>query len=355
MVYIVITVFLFFLRYILKSQEVARNQIYYLVLLLLFLFSTFRFQVGCDWYGYYKLFMRSENYDFYKSLLTRDPLSMVIYYFTHKMDLLYPYVFIPFTLIFFIGVHVLARRQLDPLGFLVLLFPILIINMTMSGVRQAAAIGIICIAIAAFIDRRSIRFTFFVFIATLFHSSAIIFLLLIPFASGHYNNNRIAVSVFVTLLVSIVFTNSYDFQYAVNAYVGTGREAYGAVFRVGVLALSGLYFFLFIKKKWKITFPNDYSIVSLGSIGMIFTLLLIPLSTIISDRFGYYFIPIQAMIFARLPYLTFRKNHSLYVMLPYLGILVVFLVWTLTSWHFKECYIPYKSWIFGIPDGEMLR
>ena len=56
--------------------------------------------------------------------------------------------------IFFLGVHVLARRQPDPLGFLVLLFPILIINMPMSGIRQGAAIGLLCIAFVAFIDRR---------------------------------------------------------------------------------------------------------------------------------------------------------------------------------------------------------
>ena len=355
MVYITITSFLFLLRYLLKNENVARNQIYYIIFLALFLFSAYRYQVGCDWYGYYKLFLRFENFDYQRVLQLRDPFSMTIFYWISKMNLPYPYVFIPFNIIFFIGVHLLARRQPDPLSFLVLLFPILIINMTMSGVRQAAAIGIICIALTAFIDRRPIRFGVWVFLASAFHSSAIVFTLLLPFASGRYNNTRLAIATLFTLLGLFLITFSDNASYAFNAYIGSGREAYGAVFRVGVLALSALYFFLFAKQKWKKTFPEDYSLVNLGAFGMILTLLLIPLSTIISDRFGYYFIVFQAIIFARLPYLPFKNNHSLYVALPYLGILLVFLVWTQTSWHFNECYMPYKSWILGLPGGNILR
>ena len=295
------------------------------------------------------------NWDFASTLISRDPISHMIVYWIHKVDLPYPYMYIPFSIVFFIGIHILARRQPDPMGFLILLFPILIINMAMSGVRQAAAIGLICIAITAFIDRRSIKFIFFVFLAAGFHSSAIIFLLLLPFASGHYNNTSFAIASFFTLLVSILIAYTNNFQYAVNAYVGTGREAYGAIFRVGLLSLSALYFILFVKKKWKQSFPKDYGLVSLGSVGMIITLLMVYVSTIISDRFGYYFIPIQAMIFARLPYIPFKKNHSIYVVIPYIVIFLVFFSWTQISWHFHECYIPYKTWILGLPGGNILK
>ena len=355
MVYIAITSFLFFFRYLLRNESVARNQFYYIVFLALFLFTTYRYQVGCDWYGYYKLFVKMPNYDFLKALTSRDPISHVIVYWTHNIGLPYPYIYIPFSIVFFIGIHILARRQPDPLGFLILLFPILIINMTMSGVRQAAAIGLICIAITAFIDRRPSKFIFFVFLAAGFHSSAIIFLLLLPFASGRYNNNRFAISIIFTLFVSILIAYTNNFQYAVNAYIGSGREAYGAIFRVALLSLSALYFLLFVKKKWKHNFPEDYGLIILGSVGMIITLLMVFVSTIISDRFGYYFIPIQAMIFARLPYIPFTKNHSMYVAIPYISIFLVFFVWTQISWHFHECYIPYKSWIFGLPGGNILK
>lgn len=355
MTYITLTVFLFLLLYILKNDNVAKNQFYYIVFLGLFLFATFRYQVGCDWYHYYKLFLRFQNFDLLQTIGSRDPMSMSLFYIIHKNSLPYPYIYILFGLVFFIGIHIFARRQPDPLAFLVLLFPILVINMAMSGVRQAAAIGIICIALVAFMDRRPFRFLFWVIISSLFHSSAIVFLLLLPFASGHYNNNRIAITLIISLIGALMLIFSKNAQYALSAYVDSNREAYGAVFRVGVLTMSAIYFFLFVKKKWKQKFPKDYNLASLGSLGMIFLIFLIPISSIISDRFGYYLIPIQAMIFARIPYLPFKTNHTLYIVLPYLGILLVFLVWTQISWHFQECYIPYKSWILGLPDGNILR
>jgi len=109
---------------------------------------------------------------------------------------------------------------------------------------------------------------------------------------------------------------------------------------------------MFLSKKWQRTWPHDYSLASIGAIGMALTLLLVPVSTVIGDRFGYYLIPIQAMIFARIPFLPFRANAALHAALPYLGLLLVFTVWSQLSGHFKQCYIPYQSWIFGFPGGD---
>jgi hypothetical protein len=116
-----------------------------------------------------------------------------------------------------------------------------------------------------------------------------------------------------------------------------------------------MYFFLFLKKKWMRTFPQDYSLASIGAIGMALAFLLIPISSVIGDRFGYYLIPIQAVIFARIPYLPFKSNHALHSALPYLGLLLVFFVWTQISGHFQQCYIPYNSWLFGLPGNGILR
>ena len=356
MIYVIITSFLFFLRYVLKKDNLARNQIYYIILLLLFLFSSFRYQIGCDWSGYYYMFLKTKNYEWSQiNSSNRDIFSFAIFYLIHKLGLSYPYVNIIYGLVFFIGVHVLARRQLDPLGFLVLLFPILIINMPMSAIRQAAAIGIICLSFVAFIDRKPITFILSIIFAAGFHSSALIFLFLLPFATGRFNNSRLIISLLLAVPGLGLFVLLESAQQAARVYIGTGREAYGAVFRVGFLFLCGIYFLLFVKQKWKRNFNKDYSLASLGALGMIVTIFLIPISTIISDRFGYYFIPIQAMIFARLPYLPFRALHSLHIVLPYIGILAIFLIWSMTSWHFQKCYNPYDSWIFGYYGQEILK
>lgn len=355
MVYFGLANVLFLLRYALASAQNARRQFYYIVVWALFIFAAFRFQVGCDWSGYYHQFLIAQNIDWSFIIESREPIWWAILGRINALGLPYPVANIASSAVFFIGVHILARRQPDPLGYLVLLFPILIINMPMSGIRQGAAIGMICIAFSAFIDRRPIWYAFWVLIASGFHVSALIFLLLLPVAAGRYTKPRLALAALLAIPGAYFLASGESGEVASSRYIGTSVEAYGAVFRVGILGLTALYFFLFVRKKWMRVFPRDYSIVSVGVIGMVLAFLLTPVSSVISDRFGYYLIPIQAMIFARIPYLDFKSTHALHSTLPYLLLLLVFGAWTLLSDHFQQCYIPYSNWIFGLPSNDFLR
>lgn len=352
MLYVGLTSVLFVLRYALAWQGALRKQLYFLVLTALFVFSAFRYQVGCDWSGYYYQYLRAENFDWASFTEIGEPIWWVVFGWIRSMGLPYPVINIASSAIFFLGIHVLARRQPDPLGFLVLLFPILIINLPMSGIRQGAAIGLICIAFAAFIDRRPLWYAFWVVVAAGFHSSALIFMLLLPVATGRYSWDRLLLTAFLAVPGAFVLASGDAAEIATSRYVGTGVDAVGAVFRVGILGLTSLHFFMLLSKKWQRAWPHDYSLVSIGAIGMALTLLLVPVSTVIADRFGYYFIPIQAMVFARIPFLPFRANAALHAALPYIGLLMVFIVWSQLSEHFKQCYIPYQTWLFGFPGGE---
>ncbi|MCD1636362.1 EpsG family protein [Martelella mediterranea] len=352
MLYVGLTNLLFLLRLALARNGALRKRIYFLVLAALFVFSAFRYQVGCDWKGYFYQYLGAANFDWSSITEIRDPIWWAFLGWIQAMGLPYPVANIASSAIFFLGVHVLARRQPDSLGFLVLLFPILIINMPMSGIRQGAAIGLLCIAFVAFIDRRPIRFAFWVVVAAGFHSSALIFILLFPVASGRYTRNRLMLAGILAIPGAFFLASGDAAEVATSRYLGTGVDAAGAAFRVGILGLSALYFFLFVRRKWQRTWPKDYSLASIGAIGMALAFLLVPVSSVMGDRFGYYLIPIQAMIFARIPFLPFRANAALHAALPYLGLLLVFTVWSQLSWHFKQCYIPYQTWLFGFPSDD---
>ena len=352
MLYFGLTNALFMLRFALSSEQRLRQQSYFLVLIGLFLFSSFRYMVGCDWPGYYNQYLIAENIDWSYVIDSREPIWWTLLWWIRDMGLPYPVVNIVSSAVFFIGVHILARRQPDPLGFMVLLFPILIINMPMSTIRQGAAIGLVCIAFAAFIDRRQIWFAFWVVIAAGWHTSALIFLLLLPVATGKYTKSRLAMLAILAIPGTLLLASGETAEIASSRYIGTGKEAFGAVFRLGLLGLSALYFFLFVREKWMRTFPHDYSLVSIGAIGMGLSLLILPISSVIGDRLGYYFIPVQAIIFSRISYLPFRLNHSLHSALPYVGLLLFFFAWAQYSELFQQCFIPYKSWLFGFPGGN---
>lgn len=347
MLYLGLTNVLFLLRYALARNVALRKQIYFAVLASLFLFSAFRFQVGCDWSGYFHQYLGAADFDWSTITQIREPIWWALLWWIQDMGFPYPYTNIFSSAIFFLGVHILARRQPDPLGFLVLLFPILIINLPMSGIRQGAAIGLLCIALVSFIDRRPLWFAVWIVLAAGFHVSALVFMLLLPVTTGQYTRNRLMLAAVIAVPGALFLASSDSAEIATSRYVGTGVDAAGAMFRVGILGLSALYFFMFVSKKWRRTCPQDYSLASIGAIGMALALLLLPVSSVIADRFSYYLIPIQTMIFARLPFLPFRQNAAFHAALPYVGLLLVFTVWSQLSGHFRECYIPYQTWLLG--------
>lgn len=352
MLYLGLTNFLFLLRYALAKRGGARKQIYAVVLFSLLLFSAFRYQVGCDWSGYYFQYAGAANFDWSTLTSIQEPIWWAILAWINESGLPYPVANVISSAIFFTGVHALARRQPDPLGFLVLLFPILIINMPMSAIRQGAAIGLICIAFTAFIDRRPLKYAIWVVLAAGLHSSALVFMLLLPVARGRYTRGRLVLAAILALPGAYFLASGEAAEVATSRYIDSGIDAAGAAFRGGILGLSALYFFMFVRRRWMGAFPGDYSLASVGAIGMALAFLLVQISTVIGDRFGYYLIPIQTLIFARLPFLPFRRNAALHSAAPYLGLLLVFTVWAQLSGLFQQCYIPYQTWIFGFPGGD---
>lgn len=355
MVYLAVFNTLLLLRFVLARRNSIRRQLYFPVLTGLFVFSAFRYQVGCDWSGYYYQYLGASEALSLSVLDKRDPIWWLILSSIKALGFPYPVVNVISNSIFFWGVHLLARRMQDPLSFLILLFPILIMNMPMSGIRQGAAIGIICIAFVAFIDRRPIRLTSWILAASGIHGSALVFLLLVPIATGQYNNRRLALAFLLAIPGLFVLGTTEVADVAVSRYIETNREAFGAIFRLSMLGVSAFFFFWLLRAPWQRLYSHDYGLAIVCGIGMSVALLLLPLSSVLADRFGYYLIPLQAMVFARIPFLQFDKNASLYSAMPYLGLWLVFTVWILISDHLALCYLPYQSWIFGFPTETFMR
>ncbi|HEX7710258.1 MAG TPA: EpsG family protein [Sphingomonadaceae bacterium] len=323
--------------------------LYPVLLVFFFIVTAFRFEVGCDWVGYlvqYKYDIAFEAQD----APTRDPLWWWYLRTFRTLGLPYPWLNIVPTIVFFAGAHALARRQPDRFAFLVLLWPVLIINIAMSGLRQAAAIGIVCFAFNAFVERRVVVFTLLVLLASTIHSSAIGFLLLVPLVTGNYSRSRLALAALLALPGAALIVSSSAGEIAVNRYVSTGTDATGAAFRVALLAMSGVAFFALLRRPWLATHAADYKLMSIGSLGMIGLVALLPLSTVIADRLGYYLVPVQAIMLARIPVLPLIRFRTFYVLGAYAALGMTLAVWVLFSDHFQQCYVPYRIWLFGMPQ-----
>lgn len=331
-----------------KQSAQLRKLFYWAVLIGLFLFSAFRFEVGCDWTGYLNQFYVYGIVPLSDTLSMREPMWVALFSIQNRLGFPYPWINVASSFIFFAGAHAMAKRQINPLSFLVLLYPILIINMPMSGIRQGAAIGIMFFAFNAFSDKAVGRYIMLVLISASLHQSALIFLLLTPLVNGAYSSGRIVWALGMAIPGIFYLLTSSAAEIAFTRYIDSGGDAAGAVFRVSIGALTGIYFLIFLQETWRVKYEYDFKIVHIGSVAMLAITLALPISTIIADRIEYYLVPIQAIIFSRVPSLISGRISQLQAAAPYFGLFVMLFVWISYSSHVQSCYLPYQSWLFGL-------
>ena len=331
---------------LLFAKAARRGAPYFTSLLGLIAFAGFRYDVGCDFSGYLYNWNMMAGQTLKSATLLTEPAHWAMIVLLRQAGLDYTYLLVSAAIIFFVGFHALAKRQPNPMAMLALAFPILIIGMPMSGIRQAEAIGIMCLAYNAFVDKRIVRFVLLVGLATLFHQSAMVFVALAPLIPIQLNKRNVALAVLLALPGLYLMSHSAASQEATSRYIDTGTDAAGAAFRLLLLVLSGLLYLWKLRPKWQREFPEDCKLVTIGAWLMVALFGLFFVSSVIGDRFGYYLIPLQLMIFVRLPYIQGLKNRKTWTLLPYAGMTLVFLVWTQLSWHFQQCYIPYQMGIY---------
>ena len=350
MIYTVAIMLVAVLSYATAGRPTIRQRVYFATLIIVAFATAFRFDVGCDWPGYYFQWIKSLELGSENLLGGRDGGWAATLGLVQALGLDYPVLNVVTAVIFFIGAHRFAKTQPDRLGYLFFLLPVLVVNMPMSALRQAAAIGFIFWALIAFIEHRTVRYVVFVVVASLFHSSAVIFILLAPLVNGRLSHQRLAMVGLLAIPALVLIATSEAADVATTRYLETDREAFGAVFRLAFLGLGSLLFFVFLRRPWREQSYADYRLALIGSIAAFALIPAIFASTIIADRLGYYLIPIQAMIFARIPFIEGLRNRNLLRDLAVVGSLTFFFVWALTSSHFERCYLPYQTWILGYPE-----
>jgi hypothetical protein len=322
----------------------ARRSIYFLTLAVLFIFVAFRDEVGCDWTGYFNIYAVQGASTMAEALLKREPLFWAANALLHIWHLDYPYINVIAAAVYFFGYHALARRQPDPLGFLILSFPLLIMNLAMSGIRQAMAVGILCFAFNAFSDRKLAAYVVLVSLAGGFHTSALIFLAFAPFVRGGNAPSSLLISSVIAFPGLFLLASGEEFAIYFTRYVQSGVEALGAPFRAGLLSLTGLVFFMFLRDRWRHNYPKDYKLVYVQAAAMIAVFPLVLISSVIADRVGYYLMPLQLVILTRLGYLV---RDRLIPAVPYAAGAAVLIAWISLSALFEICYVPYGNWLFG--------
>lgn len=351
MIYLI--VWLVLLLFLVSERRAKQSFNYWVLLISLLIFSAFRWEVGCDWHGYLHQYRVANDGVTAVGGMFNEPLWWFAIGAIKEAELPYPWINVVSSAVFFAGVHTLAKRQPSPVSFVVLLFPVLILNMPMSAIRQGAAIGLFCFALSAFVDQKLIRFVAFTLLASMVHSSAALFFLLTPLVRGNFSTRSLLLAGVLAVPGIFVILGSDRADLALTRYVETGIDAQGSIFRVFLVFLTALLFFRILRPAWSVLFPHDYKLVIVSAIVMLGTLLLLPLSSVIADRMSYYMLPVQAIILARIPFLRLGANQALWTIAPYVVLSIVLAIWVAFSGLFEVCYLPYQTWLFAYPPTRL--
>lgn len=347
-------VVLFGVAYQVRNRPLSSRSTFAVILPFLWLFVAFRFEVGCDWFGYEMHFRMQDPEAIGEFIPKIDTFYWILIDLINYVGLSHEFLNIVTATLFFGGLSIFVRQFPNPMGILAFSFPILIFAIPMSATRQALAMGVLFFAFTALIRAGYLRGALMIVLAAQFHVSAIIFLALVPliYFCGKLKGWLVAMPFFAIGAVPLL--QSQAFEIASARYIEGENDALGAVFRTFLTSIIGFYYRAALSRRWSVTMPASYPLVNTASlflIGIFPAAFLVPT---IADRYGYYLFIFAAVIAACIPFAEGRSRNVKYLAVM-CGMFVFFIGWALLSWQVQTCYAPYQSWILGFPDpsGEL--
>jgi hypothetical protein len=301
----------------------------------------FRHEVGGDWFNYLYHFNDMQYYTISSILERSDPGYYLINYILYSLGLeVYLMNFVA-GIIFISGLIAFARRQFNPWLAFAVAIPYLTVVVAMGYTRQSIAIGFIFFALNALSDKKIFKFVFFVFLATLFHKSAVLVIGIGLFSNGINIYLRILAVGFVGYGVYDSFLASHAEKLWVN-YVEAQMESSGAKIRVAMNLVPAILLFIF-RKEWQKNYESDYNYWKIIAIISLLLIVLVNFATTAVDRVALYMIPLQIVVFGRLQVLAsnyFSNNTIFFSIVIYYS--AVLSVWLFLGSHAKY-WLPYQN------------
>jgi hypothetical protein len=316
-------------------------------LVALTLFVGLRYKVGADWGGYELIYRRAALQDWSRFMSYGDRGFNALVLMLKGADLGIWSLNLVCATIFMVGLGAFARQMPNPWLAVTVAMPYLIFVVAMSGIRQAAAIGLFYLAINAYRDRRLVAAVGWLLIASSFHASAI---LMLGVAGLSFSRSRFqsAIIICVTLLVGYyVLSSSFDVY---NIRYGKHQiESSGTIYRILMNTASAVPY-LMLQKYFPVDGEHEATLwrnMSWLSVLCIPALAVVS-STTALDRFSLYLIPLQTYVFAWLPFVLAKKeeNERIYTLLILLYLSLILFVFLNFALNAKSS-VPYRFYLFS--------
>lgn len=290
------------------------------------LFVGLRDGVGGDWYNYLeKFYLEAINMTYAEAFMHGDPAYWLLSVWMHDLGWGIHGVNFISALLVMTGFIVFFRRLQNPwLGFTIAISYTLVV-VVMGYVRQGIALAFIFWAIVALSDKKFFQFILLVLFAAAFHKTAVLMIGLGVFQQGKGKVIKVSAVILIGVGLMSAFISGEEERFT-RIYITNQMESSGAYIRIFMNLIPSLIFFV-LRKKWKKQY-NDYSFWYMLALGSIVSVFVVGFSTTAVDRVALYFIPIQVIVFSRLPYLIQDKMSiklTTFLIIGYYGL--AYFVW----------------------------
>ena len=246
--------------------------------------------------------------------------------------------------LFTIGLAAMARRQPLPWLAVLVAFPYLIVVVAMGYTRQGAAIGCIMIGLAGFLRHQSLlRYIAWIAVAALFHKTAVVALPLLLFVTERSRvvNLALLAAAFAALFYALLDDSTDSL---VRNYIDARYASSGAAIRLFMCVVPALLFLAFRQRlRFEPLEERLWRNFSWLALAAAVALAVTPSSTAV-DRIALYLLPMQFVIFARIPgNLVEGRSGNLLVALYSGAVLFTWLNYAVNA----EGWLPYENILFS--------
>ncbi|TQV62357.1 MAG: EpsG family protein [Sulfurovum sp.] len=328
-----------------KFDGHSKNIIYIGYFLFVSSIIGFRYQIGGDWFPYVEHYEQCKNISLAQALKMGDSGYMSLNWIMAQFDLgiggvnLFCGVVIAYALIVF------ANRQTFPWLSLGIAVPYFVIVISMGYARQAVATAFVMLAYTQW-SKEPWKFIILVVIGALFHKTAILVLIFSPVILN--GSIWLKSSTIIILFPSMYFLFLADSLAEMqHGYAGGGEnnmKSEGGAIRVMMNIIPAILFMLFYKKFQEF---KDFKLWLYIAIASMLSFIFVGTFSTAVDRLAVYLIPIQMMVYGRLPmFITNSMLQTLFIIAIILMYAIIMYVWLNFATN-AIYWLPYKIMLFG--------
>jgi hypothetical protein len=307
----------------------------------------FRHSVGGDWGAYLQQFEDIYGMSFGEALTAGDPGYALLNWLCGQMgwDIYAVNLFCGF--IFAFGLVRFSLSLPRPWLACTVAIPYMVIVVAMGYTRQGVALGFTMLGLVALQRKSTVAFVLLALAGATFHKTAV---LVIPIAALAHSRNRFWTVVFAGITTFVAYLTLLEdaFEDMYTNYIGAELQSEGALVR---LAMNGLAAVLLLMWERKFQLPESerslWRWIAVISLAMLVTFFAVPAASTALDRMALYLLPLQLVVFSRLPDVVGKGRNARMVA----AIVVLFYGTVQFTWlnyaTYANYWIPYRSYLQG--------